>query len=153
MTRKGSETSPARHEVVDHTLLPGVVEVDRQLVAVDSGHGALAEFLVEDTRARLESSPARRRRGDELAFDGEGRSRGGTCGRIRSRAAVPSGILLCLLLGPLPAGRIIAGAIPGLFLVEAALAVKTSEVAIGAAEWTFALGDLDVGLGQLVDKT
>ena len=49
------EWSDPLHKPVEHTLLAGAVEIDRQLVAFDAGDGAIAEFLVEDAVAEGES--------------------------------------------------------------------------------------------------
>ena len=42
------------HKTIHHPLLPRPVELDRQLVAVDRGDVAVAEFLVEDAVAERE---------------------------------------------------------------------------------------------------
>ena len=51
------------HKTIHHALLAGLVELNRQLVAVDGGDVAVAEFLVEDAVAegedeRLAAPPA-----------------------------------------------------------------------------------------------
>ena len=46
--------SPACHKIVQHPLVAGSVKTDRQFVAVDTGDGAGAEFLVVDAVAGLE---------------------------------------------------------------------------------------------------
>jgi energy-converting hydrogenase Eha subunit C len=38
-------------KTIDHALLAGAIELDRQLVAVDRGDVAVAEFLMEDAVA------------------------------------------------------------------------------------------------------
>src|SRR5438552_14538976 len=45
-------------ETVDHPLLAGLVEVHRQLVALDRGDPPVAEFLVEDAFAEREAGAA-----------------------------------------------------------------------------------------------
>src|SRR5690606_260972 len=47
-------TSHLLHEPVQHPFLAGLVEIDRQLVAFDAGHIAVAEFDVEDAVADCE---------------------------------------------------------------------------------------------------
>lgn len=39
------------HKTIHDPLLPGAVELDGQLVAVDAGDSAVAEFLMEDAVA------------------------------------------------------------------------------------------------------
>src|SRR5262245_20650137 len=38
-------------EAVHDLLLPSLVEIDRELIAIDLGHAAIAEFLVEHAHA------------------------------------------------------------------------------------------------------
>lgn len=59
------------HETIHHALLPRLVEVDGQLVAVDGGDVAVAEFLVEDAVAEGEGGGGAGGFGDEFALDGE----------------------------------------------------------------------------------
>src|SRR6185369_16025170 len=57
------------HETIDHLLLAGLLECDRQLVTVDLHHVAVAEFLVKHAVVEREF---RNRAGgfrDQLAFD------------------------------------------------------------------------------------
>src|SRR5690625_329901 len=73
----------------DDALGAGFLEIDGQLVALDFGHMAIAEFLMEDTGADLES-------GKRLGIDGN---------------TFPGACLACAMLtAPLahtpPAGRI-----------------------------------------------
>src|SRR5262249_39848100 len=63
------------HETIDHPLLPRLVELDGELVAVDGGDVAVAEFLVEDAVADREVGDGAGGFGDELAFDGERKAR------------------------------------------------------------------------------
>ena len=58
----GMTRSPSRplDEAVDDLLLPGLVEIDRELVAVDLRHAAIAEFLVEHAHAKREPRTFRR---------------------------------------------------------------------------------------------
>ena len=44
------------HETIHHALLPRLVELDGELVAVDGGDVAVAEFLVEDAVAYRSNS-------------------------------------------------------------------------------------------------
>ena len=60
------------HKAIHHALLPRLVEIDGQLVAVDGGNVAVAEFLVEDAVAEGEGRGGAGGFGDEFAFDGEG---------------------------------------------------------------------------------
>ncbi len=48
-----------------------MVEGDGELVAVDCGDVAVAEFLMEDAVAEAEGGDGAGRLGDELALDGE----------------------------------------------------------------------------------
>src|SRR5580698_4340359 len=57
-------------ERIHHTLLARLVELDRQLVAVDRGDVTVAEFLVEHAVAGRERRGGAGRFGDQLAFDG-----------------------------------------------------------------------------------
>src|SRR5262249_58276708 len=72
------------HEAIDHPFLARVVELDSELVAVDGGDVAVAEFLVEDAVADRELGDGARGFGDELAFDGERKARA----RLAARACV-----------------------------------------------------------------
>ncbi len=65
------------HETIHHALLARPVELDRQLVAVDGGDVAVAEFLVEDAVAPREGRGGAGGFGDEFAFDGERQAAGG----------------------------------------------------------------------------
>src|SRR5690606_35428905 len=56
-------------EAVDHPLAARLVEVDRQLVAVDLGDVAIAELLVKDALALLERRGLTSRGGDQLTLD------------------------------------------------------------------------------------
>ena len=47
----GWPLNPGFHEAVEHHLAPGLVELDRQLVAVDRFDRARSEFRVEDPPA------------------------------------------------------------------------------------------------------
>src|SRR5689334_9993724 len=58
-------------ETIHHPLLAGAVELDGQLVAVDRGDVAVAEFLMKDAVAERERRNRAGRFGDQLAFDGE----------------------------------------------------------------------------------
>src|SRR5438094_9920357 len=58
---------------IDHALLAGLVELDHELVAVDRGHVAVAEFLVEHAIADREGGDGAGRFGDQLALDSERR--------------------------------------------------------------------------------
>src|SRR5215211_6593193 len=71
MQSRGEKFSPLNplHETIDHLLLAGLLERDRQLVAVDLHHVAIAEFLVKHAVVERE---LRNRAGgfrDQLAFD------------------------------------------------------------------------------------
>src|SRR6266849_4242030 len=73
----GRESHPL-HVFVEHPLLAGLVEVHDQLVAVDGGDVAVAEFLVEDAVADREGGDRAGRLGDQLAFDHERNAAGTT---------------------------------------------------------------------------
>ena len=66
-----------RHKTIHHALLPRAVELDRQLVAVDGGDVAVAEFLVEDAVAEREGGDRAGGFRHQFAFDGEGEAAGG----------------------------------------------------------------------------
>src|SRR5690606_7643341 len=169
-------------EAVEHALLAGLVEIDGQLVAVDAGDVAVAEFLVEDAVADLEGGGhVGHRLRHQLAVDGAALDRGAAGavagidlaiadaldGMAGARAPVAVGRLGAVGLRPLPARRRIGvgegaasspaslvearGAVgvlaSGLTLAEAA-AVTSAVAAIGRA----GLGDLDMGLRQLLDE-
>src|SRR5690242_10103246 len=68
---KSQWPSNALDEGVDHLLLPCLVEIDGELVAVDMGHPAIAEFLVEHAHADLEPHTFRGARRDQRAVDGD----------------------------------------------------------------------------------
>jgi hypothetical protein len=75
------EISPRRpsrplHETIHHALLAGLVELNGQLVAVDGGDVAVAEFLMEDAVAEGEGGDGAGRFGDQLALDGERQAAG-----------------------------------------------------------------------------
>ena len=85
------EISPRRlshplHKTIHHALLAGLVELNRQLVAVDGGDVAVAEFLVEDAVAEGEGGDGAGRFGDQLALDGERQAAGGGAGTARAFA-------------------------------------------------------------------
>jgi hypothetical protein len=58
-------------KTIHHSLLPGAVELDRQLVAVDRGDVAVAKSQVEDAVAQCEGRYGAGGFGHQLAFDGE----------------------------------------------------------------------------------
>src|SRR6202451_3152652 len=72
-----AKNSHPLHKTIHHPLLPGPIELDRQLVAVDGGDDAVAEFLVEDAVAERERGNRAGGFGDQLAFDGERQARPG----------------------------------------------------------------------------
>src|SRR6267142_2357680 len=57
------------HETIDHFLLPGLLERDGELVAVDLHHVAVAEFLVKHAIVEREFRNRAGGFGDQLAFD------------------------------------------------------------------------------------
>src|SRR5262249_9697872 len=59
------------HKTIHHALLAGAVELNGQLVAVDRGDVAVAEFLMKDAVAEGKRRHRAGRFGDQLAFDGE----------------------------------------------------------------------------------
>jgi len=62
-------------KTIHHALLARLVELDGELVAVDGGDVAVAEFLVKDAIADRELGDGAGGFGDELAFDGERKAR------------------------------------------------------------------------------
>src|ERR1700750_1492543 len=69
MTAQGSHPL---HKTIHHPLFAGLVEADGELVAVDGGDVAVAEFQVEDAVADAEGGRGAGGFPDECAFDGEG---------------------------------------------------------------------------------
>src|SRR5262249_44935117 len=63
------------HKTIHHPLLARLVELDGELVAIDGGDVAVAEFLVEDAVADREVGNGAGGFGDELAFGGERKAR------------------------------------------------------------------------------
>ena len=57
------------HKTIHHLLLAGLFERDRELVAVDLDHMAVAEFLVEDAVVQREFRDRAGRFRDQLALD------------------------------------------------------------------------------------
>src|SRR3954451_15663130 len=57
------------HETIDHLLLAGLLERDRQLVAVDLHHVAVAEFLVKHAVVEREFRNGAGGFRDQFAFD------------------------------------------------------------------------------------
>src|SRR4029077_18277500 len=66
--------SPPLHKTIHHALLAGAVELDGELVAVDRGDVAVAEFLMKDALAEREGGHGAGRFGDQFALDGERRA-------------------------------------------------------------------------------
>src|SRR5262249_40600878 len=161
-------------KAIHHPLLPRLVELDGELVAVDGGDVAVAEFLVEDAVADRELGDGAGGFGDELAFDGARKARA----RLAARACVhaPSlaptrgrgpcrvvhrsiaiGITLAVVietamaepaprLRALPAGRAVARAEMG-HLVEA----RAAGIAV-SGKATFGFRHLHVRLRQFVEE-
>ena len=124
-------------KTIHHPLLPGLVEIHRQLVAVHRRHRARPEFLVEDAVAAGEAGfAADDALGDELAFDRE-RLALGAAGRVGG---------LAVGLGALPAGGAVGG-VEWLHLVEAGGAV-TSHPAGAVAAIARRLGDSTSASGR-----
>ena len=85
------EISPRRlshplDECIHHALLAGLVELNRQLVAVDGDDVAVAEFLVEHAVAESEGGDGAGRFGDQFALDGERQAAGAGAGPARAFA-------------------------------------------------------------------
>src|SRR5262245_14095395 len=127
--------SNALDEGVDHLLLPRLVEIDGELVAVDMRHAAIAEFLVEHAHADLEPHTFRGARRDQRAVDGDRLAAGG----LRCATAWP------VALRPLPARRFIETACEKI--------LRGVEAARPIAAQGLVLSDLDMLDRQFVDKT
>src|SRR5215475_1611745 len=69
--KKAANRSSALDKGVDHLLLPCLVEIDGELVAVDVRHPAITEFLVEHPHADLKPCAFRGARCDQRAVDGD----------------------------------------------------------------------------------
>src|SRR3954465_5589187 len=122
------QASRPLHKTVHDLLLPRLVEGDGELVAVDLGDAAIAEFLVEDAVGEGEFRGRAGGFGDELALDrqrpaatrGEAAEIGrGRLGRKRrglflkaaaAAIAAPAAATIAIGLGALPAGGRIGGA-------------------------------------------
>src|SRR5215470_679607 len=110
---------------VSHLLLAGLVELDRQLVAVDHDHVAVAELLVKHAVAHGKLGAGAGRLGDQLALDGEragaagaGEAAHALDGRARARGIRVVArrhvlvILALVLLETARAGRALLRALP-----------------------------------------
>src|SRR5690349_2662799 len=129
-----ASSSDPLHERIDHLLLPRLVEIDGELVAVDMSDMAITEFLVEHARADFESRALGGTCRNERAVDGDG---------------LPRALLLApartIALRPLPARRLIeTGGEQVLGRVEAARSI---------AAQSLVFRHLDVTDRQLVDET
>src|ERR1700688_1760629 len=82
ISSKGIWRSPSHplHKRIHHALLAGLIELDRQLVAVDGSDVAVAEFLVEDAVAGREGGDGAGRFRHQFAFDGERQAAGAARG-------------------------------------------------------------------------
>src|SRR5262245_63542989 len=142
-------------ETIHHPLLAGLVEGDGELVAVDGGDVAVAEFLVEYAVADGEVGDGARRFGDQLAFDGEWQAR--ACAAAAEGDALPALVIRRIRIGvlveaaaepaaparlrALPAGRAVARA-------EVGHLVETRGIGRAAA---LRLRQLDMRLRQFVE--
>src|SRR5680860_1862638 len=121
--RRATSALSASHpldETVDHLLAPGLLEIDGQLVAVDRGHPAIAELLVENARADIDAGALRRARGHQGPVDGQ---------RFAARRVAA---LLAVGFRPLPARRVVkAGCEQVLRRVEPARPVAAHAVILG----------------------
>src|SRR6476620_1027102 len=132
---KAASRSGSLDERIDHLLLPGLVEIDGELVAVDMRHVAIAEFLVKHSDADLDPRAFGRARRDQRPVDGDG--------------------LACAGRSLLAAARAIAlRALPARCLVEARgeQILRGVEPARTVAAEALVLGDFDVIDRQLVDE-
>ena len=64
--------SASLDEAIHHLLLSGLIEIDRQLVAVDMDDAPIAEFLVKHAQADGEPGALNRTRRNQRAVDGDG---------------------------------------------------------------------------------
>src|SRR5262249_30866549 len=118
------------HKAVHHPLLAGLVELHDELVAVDRGDVAVAEFLVEHAIADGKWRDGADRFGHQLAFDGERE----TAPRLASRAAMnatslssASGIGHHIVINGVRVGIFIEAA-PALCALPARRAIARSEM-------------------------
>src|SRR5690606_9261332 len=70
--RTNGRTSPALDEAVEHFFRPGLLEIDGELVALDGGDGAVAEFQVKHPLAQSIGRGRTGGAGDQFAVDGQG---------------------------------------------------------------------------------
>src|SRR5690606_11048706 len=127
-------------EAVDHPLAARLVEVDRQLVAINLGNVAIAELLVKDALALLERRGLTSRGGDQLTLD-------------HQRSALRLVPLAPALLRALPAGRLVIGLEAPAGVVEAAASIRIGEAVeagVGPAEPARRLHDVHVLGRQLI---
>src|SRR5687768_9736814 len=99
------------HKAIQHHLPAGLVEIDRQLVAVDARHRAGAELDVEDAGAGVVGRGSGRF-GGEFALDQQRAALAAAAALAEAAAALGearAGFGL-VLLRPLPARRVVAGA-------------------------------------------
>src|SRR5688572_21996729 len=123
-------------EAIHHLLAAGLVEIDRQLIAVDLRDMAIAEFLMKHARADLQPRALHGAGGDERAVDGDRLPRP----RVRGCSGA-----LAVGARPLPAGRFVETAGEQILRrVKAALSVARMTAAV--------LGHLDVVHGEFVDE-
>src|SRR6516162_8550005 len=152
------------HKAVHHPLLASLVELHDQLVAVDRGDVAVAEFLVEHAIAHGKGGDGAGRFGDQLAFDGERK----TAPRLTARAAMnapsrsgASGIGHHIVINGVRVGILVEAA-PALRALPARRAVARAEmghlvetrgagVAV-AGEAAFRRSHLHMRLRQLVEE-
>jgi hypothetical protein len=164
----GRLSSHPLHKTIHHALLAGAVELDRQLVAVDGGDVAVAEFLMKHAVAEREGGDGAGGFGDQFAFDGERQAAGAVAFvagpprrrrgalveavaivlRVVARAAFGKAAAAAALfrLGALPARRVVAGAEGG-GGVEA-----RGAIAAHAAEAGLRLRHFDMGFRQFVEE-
>ena len=69
-----ADISHPRHETIHYALLASLVELDRELVAVDDGDIAVAELLVKHAVTDGERGDGAGRLGDQLALNSERRA-------------------------------------------------------------------------------
>src|SRR5690606_23137743 len=102
-----SPSAAAFDETVEHHFAAGLVEIDRELVAVHSRDGAGPELEMEHTVARAEGRGRSGGLGDEFALDHQRTAAPGTGAAARGEVAraAPAGPAGAVGLRTLPAGR------------------------------------------------
>ena len=86
----GAGQLPPLHKTIQHLLRPGLLEINRELVAFGGRYGSVAEFEVEDAFADGVGGGWAGGAGDEVAVYGDGA--GALASRLLALGALPAGV-------------------------------------------------------------